>query len=332
MGTDIDGESGFDQSGISVSISGDGKRLAIGANMNPLGDARGHVRVYEWNGSTDWSSAQASASSGQWLQRGIDLDAEATADEFGWSVSLTKDGNRLIVGAKSNDGTGTSAGHARIFDFFDRTFTQNLIKKFSITAEMVFLDPGERIRIQNANRDMVITQIQRKTFDIPYRGSQTNEFDLGLINPVKELFFVFQRENPKTVDNFVPPFDYDNIYLSVNDRLLYYENLDKLELILDDEHTIQGKAGSYMFLKAVQSSIHHSKTPLIRRFYSYSFSLEPEKPYPTGQRNFSLIRNQRLVVTTNACNSDRKLHVYALSYNILRIVDGIAQTIFEDAY
>ena len=332
MGTDIDGETGFDHSGSSVSISGDGKRLAIGATLNPLGDARGHVRVYEWIGSTDWSSAQVSASSGKWQQRGIDLDAEAFGDDFGNSVSLSKDGNRLIVGAPSNDGTGLNAGHARIFDFFDRSFTKNLIKKFSITAEMVFLDPGERIRIQNANRDMVITQIQRKTFDIPYRGSQTNEFDLGLINPVKELFFVFQRENLRTVDNFVPPFDYDNVHLAVSDRLLYYENLDKLELILDDEHTIQGKAGSYMFLKAIQSSIHHSKTPLIRRFYSHSFSLEPEKSYPTGQRNFSLIKNQRLVVTTNACTSDRKLHVYALSYNILRIVDGIAQTIFEDAY
>ena len=332
MGTDIDGETGFDHSGMSVSISGDGKRLAIGATLNPLGDARGHVRVYEWIGSTDWSNAQKSASSGKWHQRGIDLDAEAFGDDFGNSVSLSKDGNRLIVGAPSNDGTGTNAGHARIFDFFDRSFTQNLIKKLSITAEMVFLDPGERLRIQNTNRDMVITQFQKNTFDIPYRGSQENEFELNFINPVKELYFVIQRENNRTVDDFVSPFDYDNVYLAVSDRLLYYENLDKLELILDDEHTITGKAGSFMFLKAVQSAIHHSKTPLIRRFYSHSFSLEPEKPYPTGQKNFSLIKNQRLKITTNPSTIDRKLHVYALSYNVLRIVDGIAQTIFEDGY
>ncbi|MBX2845600.1 MAG: T9SS type A sorting domain-containing protein [Saprospiraceae bacterium] len=48
-GIDIDGETSEDESGTSISISGDGLRIAIGAplNDNPGGFNSGHVRVYE---------------------------------------------------------------------------------------------------------------------------------------------------------------------------------------------------------------------------------------------------------------------------------------------
>jgi hypothetical protein len=50
--------------------------------------------------------------------------------------------------------------------------------------------------------------------------------------------------------------------------------------------------GNAINLRAIQSGIHHSRTQLFRRYYSYSFALEPERWYPTGQRNFSLIKEQ----------------------------------------
>ena len=47
MGADIDGEAAGDNSGWSVSLSSDGKIVAIGAPYND-GYWRGHVRVYEY--------------------------------------------------------------------------------------------------------------------------------------------------------------------------------------------------------------------------------------------------------------------------------------------
>jgi len=48
VGTDIDGEAADDLSGYSVSLSGDGTILAIGAPRNDAnGSSSGHVRVYE---------------------------------------------------------------------------------------------------------------------------------------------------------------------------------------------------------------------------------------------------------------------------------------------
>jgi len=48
LGTDIDGEAEYDQSGYSVSLSSDGSTVAIGAPQNDGNGVRsGHVRVYE---------------------------------------------------------------------------------------------------------------------------------------------------------------------------------------------------------------------------------------------------------------------------------------------
>ena len=53
LGSDIDGEAAFDNSGTSVSMSVNGETVAIGAAQNDgNGDNAGHVRVYRWTGST----------------------------------------------------------------------------------------------------------------------------------------------------------------------------------------------------------------------------------------------------------------------------------------
>ena len=46
----MDGEAAYDESGASVSLSADGKVLAIGApsNSGKNGFGSGHVRVYAW--------------------------------------------------------------------------------------------------------------------------------------------------------------------------------------------------------------------------------------------------------------------------------------------
>ncbi|MCP4799453.1 MAG: hypothetical protein GY893_05830, partial [bacterium] len=65
IGDDIDGEGKFDHSGVSVSLSGDGSIVAIGADQNGgNGENSGHVRIYQNN-------------SGTWSQVGSDIDGEA---------------------------------------------------------------------------------------------------------------------------------------------------------------------------------------------------------------------------------------------------------------
>ena len=105
-GADINGEAPGDWSGYSVSINGDGNRVAIGAfsNDSVFGNDSGHARVYEFNGVS-------------WVQLGGDIDSEGHNDEFGSSISLSDDGNRVAIGAPENDGNGASSGHVRVFEF-----------------------------------------------------------------------------------------------------------------------------------------------------------------------------------------------------------------------
>ena len=106
--------------------------------------------------------------------------------------------------------------------------------------------------------------------------------------------------------------------------------MKSLELTLDDTIILNEETGSIINLRAVQSGIHHTRTQLFRRYYSYSFALEPERWYPTGQRNFSLVKDQIIKLTTlpdNIC--EREVRVLGLSYNILRVENGIAKTLFN---
>lgn len=106
VGQDIDGEDIADWFGVSVSLSSDGLTLAVGAKGNDAnGINAGHVRVYTLGQNETWNKL------------GQDLDGEAESDYFGYSLSLSADGRTVATGAPYNDGTGTSAGHVRVYRF-----------------------------------------------------------------------------------------------------------------------------------------------------------------------------------------------------------------------
>ena len=119
LGADIDGEAASDYSGYRVSLSDDGSIVAIGAYANDgAGTSAGHVRVYEYDSAktttvTDQTSSDYGPSG--WRRLGGDIDGEAASDYSGWSVSLSSSGNIVAIGAIYNDGTGTSAGHVRVY-------------------------------------------------------------------------------------------------------------------------------------------------------------------------------------------------------------------------
>jgi len=62
IGSDIDGEMAYDNSGSAISLSSDGTIIAIGAYGNTSN--QGHVRVYQNINNT-------------WTQIGDDIDGEA---------------------------------------------------------------------------------------------------------------------------------------------------------------------------------------------------------------------------------------------------------------
>lgn len=100
VGSDIDGEALGDWSGYSVSLSGDGTTLAIGAILNSGNSTKsGHVRVYNNN-------------FGVWTQVGADINGKNTKDYFGASVSLSSNGSILAIGAHQG---GMPSGYVSVY-------------------------------------------------------------------------------------------------------------------------------------------------------------------------------------------------------------------------
>ena len=200
------------------------------------------------------------------------------------------------------------------------------IPEYTMECEMVFLDEDEKIYIKKSPKEYLITQNQENIFVVP-KGVHTAKFKLDFTNLVKELYFVIQSKGARV-------FDFDNYRQTTDEgQLVLYEHLRHLKLTLDGAEVLDETTGSVTFLKAVQAAIHHTKTQLIRRFYSYSFALEPEKHHPTGQVNFSVIKDQILEVNLNKNTlQDRQVRVYARAYNILRITEGKSTVIFNVQY
>jgi hypothetical protein len=100
-----DGAAG-DVFGYSVSFSADGQTALVGAyGDDDKGDYSGSVWVFDWNG-------------GAWTARPKLLAPDgAASDAFGYSVSLSADGETALVGASGDDDNGDSSGSAWVFDW-----------------------------------------------------------------------------------------------------------------------------------------------------------------------------------------------------------------------
>ena len=109
IGQDIDGEEPDEGFGVSVSMSEDGKTLAIGAQSNDgNGVNSGRVMVYRLDDSNT-----------SWTKLGEDFHGEAAFDVFGWSVSLSADGLTVAIGSPYTDANGsTDSGSVKVFRFF----------------------------------------------------------------------------------------------------------------------------------------------------------------------------------------------------------------------
>lgn len=187
------------------------------------------------------------------------------------------------------------------------------LKKIAIDTEFVFLTDRERDYLMSRPIDYVITQLQMSKF-VMKAGENTKSVMLNFSHPVKELFFVSQSE--KAVRDNHP-----NRYNTISNVKLRFNN----ELVFDRDRK---------FLVYEQALKYHISPPEYvaatnykqSEFSMYSFALNPEMYYPTGQVNMSRIVHKLLTIEIDPINSidDNKTRVYALNFNILRVNAGLA--------
>jgi len=189
----------------------------------------------------------------------------------------------------------------------------------SLPVEYVFLADEEIKYIQGAKIDYVITQLQLASTVIPAGAIQLSGYKLNFINPTKELFFIIQDSNVVSTN------DYYN-YLNTSTG---GQQLVNLELQFNGEDIISSTVADALYLGKVQFMNNHTRLPNLQ-IYNYSFSIDPENYLPTGQVNMSRIMNQNIWINLTANPNVRNIRVYARSYNILRVQNGLAGVLFID--
>jgi hypothetical protein len=114
----------------------------------------------------------------------------------------------------------------------------------------------------------------------------------------------------------------------INESLLIYNHTDRIDK----------RSGNYF--NYLQPYIHHSNTPK-DGINCYSFAKSPQEHQPSGTSNLSVIENVYLVTylkdTTfeddlpifNILNQDTHIYIFAFSYNILKISNGMGSLIYN---
>ena len=243
------------------------------------------------------------------------------------------------------------------------------INTCKLKLELIHLDKLEQTKIKNTPITQIITQLQVNKFNWrEYQGinydddfvqeSQNNQFKLNFCNPVKELFFVVKKSNNRALellqdsnvntsevcffqgvtdfDGFVRNYgnrETNDVFTSSKYSQPVMESIKSISLTLDDEEVIPvngiGEFPSH-FMRVIPSSKYHTHTALNRRIYLWSFGTRPESWKPSGQLNFSTVKNQILTVEgfKTGWTHQHDISVYAKSYNVMQINNGTTQLLY----
>ena len=206
----------------------------------------------------------------------------------------------------------------------------------ALYIDYIYLDTEERRRMAQASHEYLIEQTQFNE-EKGITGAN-NRIDLTFNHPVKELIWVVQpsyytdcRIAAEAGLSRLRPFSYDND--PVFEQWLQINGQDRMDRRYGD------------YFNKVQAYQHHSGffggASLLSLLtgggagggtsgtgaYMYSFALRPEEHQPSGTCNFSRIDKAtlQLTVSLNTVTMFRtaQVRVYALNYNVLRVMSGM---------
>lgn len=290
LGSQISGKASGDRFGYASSISSNGNRVAVGAYLNST--SRGYVRIYEYSGGT-------------WNQIGSDLEGDSSNDIFGFSVSLSSNGKRVIIGsptAASND-----RGVVKVYEETGGTWNQ----VFST------IEGGE----YNGSGDIMGRNVSMSSDgNVIVAGSGLARSQSGKVVVYTCVVLENRLLDTTTNDQALTPLT--NIILS--GKRSDYRLIKNIKFACNGE-TIFDQNGQYLAYE--QSLRHHTGCPSpVYEFYMYSFSIQPEMYYPTGQLNMSRIIHKKIDVELEDVSTTSKtnLSIYAQNYNVLHIESGLA--------
>jgi hypothetical protein len=204
----------------------------------------------------------------------------------------------------------------------------------SLWVDYIFLDTDERRRFAQLSHEYLIEQLQfTGTESVLSAGGQIKP-KLSFNHPCKELVWFCASDfdassvtiannnwvNYTTKAQTVAPWYSTRVTNGVVDNL---NPVKTAKLVLNGNDRFSERPGSYFNL--IQPFQHHENIPGNPGINVYSFALKPEEHQPSGTLNMSRIDTAVLNLSTGLITDGAKsnLHIYAINYNVLRILSGM---------
>jgi len=191
------------------------------------------------------------------------------------------------------------------------------ITRVDIWVDYIYLDTDERRKFAQLSHEYLIEQLQ-------YTGeeSYSTQVRLNFNHPCKELIWVSKWPGDKGSTSKNPVLQWNN-YSTENDATVDGPNpVTTAHIRLNGNDRIAPRDGTYF--DKIQPYQHHTNVPKNGGINLYSFAIKPEEHQPSGTLNMSRIDSA--VLALKITNSDKKtgnLQIYAVNYNVLRILSGM---------
>ena len=213
-------------------------------------------------------------------------------------------------------------------------------------VDYVYLDTDERRRFAQVSHEYLIEQVQFTGTETIAQGDSNKNITLNFNHPVKELIWAHTTSThasaPSATAGAGSWFNYSGLNAAATTTGAGRDSFQTALLQLNGHDRFSVRNADYF--RKVQNYEHHTRVPRVgadlagtsadgcqssfrQYIYSYSFALSPEEHQPSGTCNFSRIDNAVLQMTydknteTNA--QSLNLNIYAVNYNVLRIMSGM---------
>jgi hypothetical protein len=191
------------------------------------------------------------------------------------------------------------------------------IANASLYIDYVYLDTDERRQFAQVQHEYLIEQLQFTGAE-SYSNSAVKS-KLALNHPCKELVWVLQLDS-NVAPNKNRWADYTDSANTAGKEYVGDDTLASAKLQLNGQDRFSVRDATYF--NVVQPYQHHTRCPATG-IYVYSFALNPEQHQPSGTVNMSRIDNATLLLDLTTGTSPIQLRVYAVNYNVLRIMAGM---------
>ena len=203
----------------------------------------------------------------------------------------------------------------------------------TLWVDYIFLDTDERRRFAQLSHEYLIEQLQFTGTESINDSATSIKPKLSFNHPCKELVWFCASSHSATKatinNNWVNYSTGVNGYDAGNSELFKETSaitstnpIKTAKLVLNGNDRFSARPGSYFNL--IQPFQHHENIPSNSGINVYSFALKPEEHQPSGTLNMSRIDTAVLNLdVTSSMTGSKNLHVYAVNYNVLRILSGM---------